>query len=68
MFLHVFFISNNLKAARLRLAKNQANAKAELLLFANYSHSSSTLSFKNNRKYSKNKKKASVSLFTRLHD
>ena len=38
--------------ARLKLAKNQANAKqhpeAELLLFANYSHSSSMLSSKNN--------------------
>ena len=38
---------------RLKLAKNQANAKqhpeAELLLFDNYSHSSTTLSFKNNK-------------------
>ena len=42
---------------RLKLAKNQANAKqhpqAELLLFENYSHSSSPLSNKNNRTYSK---------------
>ena len=39
------------------MAKNKANAKqhpdAELLLFENYSHSSSTLSSKNNRRYSK---------------
>ena len=51
------FISN----ATLKLAKNQANAKhkpeAELLLFENYSHSSSTLSSKNNRTYSKKKQK-----------
>ena len=47
------FISNT----RLKLAKNQANAKqhrqAELLLFENYSHSSSPLSSKNNRICSK---------------
>ena len=46
--------------ARLKFPKNQTNAKqhpqAELLLFENYSHSSSTLSFKNNRTYSKKKK------------
>ena len=43
--------------ARLILAKCQANAKqhpeAELLLFENYSHSSFTLSSKNNSTYSK---------------
>ena len=41
--------------------KKQANAKqhpeAELLLFENFSHSSSTLSSKNNRTYSENKQK-----------
>ena len=41
-----FFISN---IFRLKLAKNQVNAKqhseAELLLFENYLHSSSTLSY-----------------------
>ena len=41
------------------VAKNQASAKqhpkAELLLFKNYSHSSSTLSSRNNRTYSKKK-------------
>ena len=45
----------------MKLAKNQANAKqhpeAELCLFENYSRSSSTLSSKNNRTYSKNKQK-----------
>ena len=47
------FISN----VRLKLAKHQVNSRqqpeAELLLFENYSHSSSTLSSKNNRSYSK---------------
>ena len=57
-----FFISSTfITNARMKLAKNQANAKhhseAELLLFENYSHSSSTLSSKNNRTCSKNKKK-----------
>ena len=52
-----FFVSNTLISnARLKLAKNQANAKqhteAELLLFENYSHSSSMLSSKNNGTYS----------------
>ena len=47
-----FFISKNfISNARLRLSKNQANAKqhpeAELLVFENYSHSWSTLSSKN---------------------
>ena len=56
--LHTFFISNTfINNARLKLAKNRANAKqhpeAELLLFENYSHSSSTLSSKINRVYSK---------------
>ena len=41
----------------MKLGKNQAKAKqhpeAELLLFENYSLSSSTLSSKNRRKYSK---------------
>ena len=48
-----FFISNTfISNAKLKLAKNQANAKqhpeTELLLFENYSHSSSTFSSKNN--------------------
>ena len=41
----------------MRMAKNQENTnhhpEAELLLFENYSHSSSTLSSKNNGTYSK---------------
>ena len=53
---HVFFVSNTLSNARLKIAKNQANTKqhseVELLLFENYSHSSSTLSNKSNRTYS----------------
>ena len=52
-----FFISNTLISnARVILAKNQADTKqhpeAELLLFENYSLFSSTLSSKNNRRYS----------------
>ena len=58
-----FFISNTvISNARLKSAKTQANAKqhpeAELLLFENYSHSSSTLSSKNNRTYSEIKQKS----------
>ena len=54
----LFFISNTFKSnASLKLAKNQAKAKqhleAKLLLFENYSLSSSTLSSKSNRAYSK---------------
>ena len=57
-----FFISSTfISNARMKLAKNQANAKqhsgAELLLIENYSHSLSTLLSKNNRVYSKNKQK-----------
>ena len=53
----LFFISNTfISNARLKLAKNQANAKqhpeAELLLFENCSHSLSALLSKNNT-YSK---------------
>ena len=49
-----FFISNTFVSnTMLKLAKNQASAKqhpeAELLPRENYSHSSSMLSFKNNR-------------------
>ena len=69
VFISNTFISNT----RLKLAKNQANAKqnpeAELLLFENYSHSSSTLSSKNNRTYSKkNKQITNLSVFMRLWD
>ena len=52
-FISITFTSNT----RLKLAKNQANAKqyleAELLLFENHSHSSSILLSKNNSTYSK---------------
>ena len=55
----------------MKLPKSQANAKqhpeAELLLFENYSHSSPTLSSKNNRTYSENiSKRTSASVFIRL--
>ena len=55
--LNAFFISNTfISNARLKLTKYKANAKqdheAELLVFENYSHSSSTLSFKNNMTHS----------------
>ena len=66
-FISITFISNT----RLKLAKNQASAKqhpdAELLLFENYSHSSPTLSSKNNMRYSENiSKRTSASVFIRL--
>ena len=52
----------------MKLVKNQANAKhypePELLLFENYSHSSSTLSCKNNRTYSKRYAKKQVCLYS----
>ena len=56
--LQAYFISNAfISNARLKFVKNQAKAKqlpeVELLLFENYSLSSSTLSFKSNRKCSK---------------
>ena len=55
---HAFCISNTfISYVRLKLAKNQANAKQhpepELLLFENYSYSSSMLSSKINNTYSK---------------
>ena len=66
---HTFFISSTfISNARLKLIKNQANAKqhleAELLLFENYSHSSSTLSSKNNRAYSKKQANEQVCLYS----
>ena len=53
-----FVISNTFMSnARLKLAKNQAHAKqhlqAEHLMFGNYLDSSSTLSSKSNRTYTK---------------
>ena len=60
--LHAFFISNTfISKTRLKLAKNQANAKhhpdAELLTCQNYSHSLSTLSTKTIGYILKNKQK-----------
>ena len=60
---HAFFISNSyVSNTRLKLAKNQANAKqhpeTELLLFENYSHSSC----KNNKTYSRKLAKEQVCL------
>ena len=60
--------------ARLKLAKNQANAKqhpeTESLLVENYSHPSSMLLSKNNRTYSKLflRIRTSVSVFMKLYD
>ena len=56
--MNAFFISTTFVGNRRpKLAKNQAKAKqhseAELLLFENNPHSSSKLSSKNNRTYSK---------------
>ena len=54
----LFFISSTfISNTRLKLEKNQANVQqqpeAELLLFENYSYSSSMISSKNNSTYSK---------------
>ena len=55
--LHAFFISNTYKQRQAEISKNQAKAKqhpqAKLLLFENYLLSSSTLSSKHDRRYSK---------------
>ena len=64
---HFSHISNTfISTARQKLTKNQQNAEqhpeAELLLLENYSHSSFTLSSKNNRTYSKNSAKEQVRL------
>ena len=61
--LQAFFISNAfISNARLKLVKHQANAKqhseAELQLFYNYSHSSTTLSSKIIAHILKNKRKS----------
>ena len=64
----LFFISNTfISNSWLKLAKNQANAKqhpeTELLLFENDSHSSPTLSSKNNGTYSKKQAQEQVCLY-----
>ena len=56
--IHAFFIGSNfISNARLKMVKNLANGKqhpeAKILLFEDYSHSSSTLPSKNNGTYSK---------------
>ena len=60
-----FYISNTfINNTRLKLAKiKQGLSVAELLLFENYLLSSSTLSSKNNRAYSKKCAKKQVRLF-----
>ena len=65
---HAFFISNTfISNARFKFAKNQTKAKqhleVEFLLFENYSLSSSTLSPRNNKKYSKKIYEKQVRLF-----
>ena len=54
---HVFDKQHSYGQRQVEFVKNQANAKqhpeAELLLYENYSHSSSTISSKINRRYSK---------------
>ena len=56
----------------MKLAKNQAKAEqhpeAELLPFENYSLSSTTLSSKNNRRYSKKCTKANMFILMRFYD
>ena len=56
--IHAFFIGNTfISNATLKLAKNQAKSKqyaeVEFLLLENYVRSSSTVSSKNNKRYSK---------------
>ena len=66
----LFFISNtSISNARLKLAKNRANAKqhpeAEAFLFEIYSHFSPMLSSKtNNRTHSKKQAKKQVCLYS----
>ena len=68
LLIHAFFVSNTIISnVRLKWAKNQTNAKqhpaAELLLFENDSHSSYTLSSKNNRTYSKKEAEEQTCLY-----
>ena len=67
--IHAFFISNTfISNARLKLAKNQANAKqhpeTDLLLFENYLRSLSMLPSKNKSTYSKNEAKQQVCMYS----
>ena len=66
---YCFFISDAfISNIRLKSAKNQASAKqqpeAEFFLFENYSHSSSTLSSKNNRTCSKKQAEEQMYLYS----
>ena len=64
LMVHTFFISNTfITNTRLKLAKNQANAKQNPEA-EDYSHSSSTLWSKNNRAYSKRQAKEQVCLYS----
>ena len=63
--LSCFFISNT----RLKLAKNKLKAKQQLVLFENYSISSSMLSYKTNIRYSKKRtKNKGACFYLRLHN
>ena len=63
------FISNTrLKLAKKNWAKAKLHPEAELLLFENYLLSSSTLSSKNNRAYSKECAKKQVCLFVYFNE
>ena len=62
--LSCFFISNT----RLKLAKNKLKAKQQLVLFENYSISSSMLSYKTNIRYSKKRTKTKAPVLMRLHN
>ena len=70
----LFYKQHFHKQRQIKLTKNQAKAKqhleTELLLFENYSLSSSSLSSKNGRRilYSKKCTKTSASVLTRLYD
>ena len=70
--LQVFFISNTfISNIRLKLAKIKqelSKKQTERLLFEAYQLPSSTLSFKNNREYSKTVQKTYVSVLMRLYD
>ena len=60
--LSCFFISNT----RLKLAKNKLKAKQQLILFENYSISSSMLSSKTNIRYSKKRIKNKGACFNEI--
>ena len=63
------FVSNDMKSTE-NQTKAKQHSEAELLLFKNYSHSSSTLSSKNNRRFSSKKytKTTASSVLMRLYD